>query len=331
MKAFPRLLRPRVRTADEIADEEPRGEPRPEVVEGRSVRWINIDAPRLADRQWLSETFGFHELDLEDVASHNQRPKVDAYDEYLFLVMQFPRFDKDVGRLHAAELDIFLGPDFVITLPNEEILPLPSLFERVRARQEIRDDLMGKGSGYLLYQILDRCVDASFPMLGQLGRKLRRLEDDIFEGGRSSAIVRELSNAKQEIINFRAVIRPQRAVFRSLERAKQRYLTDDLDIYFDDLTDASERIWDVLENFKEIAEGLESTNESVLSHRLNDGLRVLTAVSVILLPLTLLASIFGMNVVFPGESSPQAFWIILVAMALILVGMIAFFRRRGWL
>src|SRR5690606_8239512 len=124
------------------------------------------------------------------------------------------------------------------------------------------------------------------------GRKLRRLEDDIFEGGRSSEIVRDISNAKQEIINFRSVIRPQRAVFRSLERAKQRYLTEDLDIYFDDLTDASERIWDVLENFLEIIIGLESTNESVLSHRLNDVLRVLTAISVIVLPLTLIASVF---------------------------------------
>ena len=108
-------------------------------------------------------------------------------------------------------------------------------------------------------------------MLGQLGRKLPRLEDDIFEG-RSREIVRDISNAKQEIINFRAIIRPQRAVFRALERAKQGYFSEELDIYFDDLTDASERIWDVLENFKEIVEGLESTNESVLSHRLNDSL-----------------------------------------------------------
>ena len=330
MKAFPRLRRPRDPGSPAISDE-PRGEPRPEIIETRTLRWINIDEPRLADRQWLDENFPFHELDLEDVASHNQRPKVDEYDEYLFLVMQFPRFDKETGRLHAAELDIFLGPDYVITLPNEEILPLPALFERVQAREDVREQLMSKGSGYLLYEILDRCVDASFPMLGQLGRKLRRLEDDIFEGGRSDESVREISNAKQEIINFRAVIRPQRAVFRSLERAKQRYLTEDLDIYFDDLTDASERIWDVLENFKEIVEGLEGTNESVLSHRLNDGLRVLTAVSVILLPLTLMASIFGMNVHFPGESSPEAFWVIMAAMLVILVGMVAFFRRRGWL
>ena len=330
VRGLPSLLRGRSAEPAEPAEDEARGEPRAEVVEHAGLRWVNIDEPRLADRVWLAEEFGFHELDLEDVASHNQRPKVDVYDEYLFIVLQFPRFDKDTARLHAAELDIFIGPDYVITLPNELVLPLPTMFERARTRHDVREQLMAKGSGFLLYQILDRCVDAGFPMLGQLGRKLRRLDDDIFEGrGRES--VRDLSNAKQEIINFRAVIRPQRAVFRALERAKQQYFTEELDIYFDDLTDASERIWDVLENFKEIAEGLESTNESVLSHRLNDVLRVLTAFSVILLPLTLIGTVFGMNVHFPGESSPEAFWIILGVMAVILVGMVAFFRRRGWL
>ncbi len=332
MKAFPRLRRPPISPVAVLPADEPHAEPRPVVVEAARMRWINIDAPRLADRQWLAETFGFHELDLEDVASHNQRPKVDEYEDYLFLVMQFPRFDKESGRLHSAELDIFLGPDFVITLPNEEILPLPALFERVASREDVQAQLMSKGSGYLLYQILDRCVDASFPMLSQLGRKLRRLEDDIFEGGGSADIVRDISNAKQEIINFRAVIRPQRAVFRSLERAKQRYLTNELDIYFDDLTDASERIWDVLENFMEIVNGLESTNESVISHRLNDVLRTLTAVTVILLPLTLLTGFFGMNVDFPGqEHGALYFWGIVVTMLAIAVGMVAFFRRRGWL
>ena len=331
LRALPRRLRRSMTTPAGQGVDEPVLEPRAEVVETQALRWVNIEGPRLADRLWLSENFGFHELDLEDVASHNQRPKVDEYDEYLFLVMQFPRFVKERGRLHAAELDIFLGPDFVITLPNEEILPLPALFERAATRDDVREQLMSKGSGYLLYQILDRCVDASFPMLGQIGRKLRRLEDDIFEGGRSSEIVRDISNAKQEIINFRAVIRPQRAVFRALERAKQRYLTDELDIYFDDLTDASERIWDVLENFMEIVTGLESTNESVISHRLNDGIRVLSAFSVVVLPLTLLASIFGMNVQFPGESTATAFWLILGGMAIVLVGTVVFFRRRGWL
>jgi len=330
MKVLPRRLRRSVATPGADSVEASLPEARPQIIQAQALRWINIDEPRLADRLWLAENFDFHDLDLEDVASRNQRPKVDEYPDYLFLVMQFPRFDKVTGRLHAAELDVFIGRDYVITLPNEAILPLPQLFERAEAREDVREEIMTKGSGFLLYEILDRCVDASFPMLGALGRKLRELEDDIFEG-RSDEVVRDLSNAKQEIINFRAVIRPMRAVFRSLERAKQRYLTEELDIYFDDLTDAAERIWDVLENFKEIVEGLESTNESALSHRLNDGLRILTAVSVILLPLTLIASVFGMNVDFPGGESIATFWLIMVVMIVILVGMIVFFRRRGWL
>ncbi len=120
-------------------------------------------------------------------------------------------------------------------------------------------------------------------------------------------------------------------MFRALERAKQGYFGDELDVYFDDLTDASERIWDVLENFKEIAESLESSNESVLSHRLNDSLRILTAASVVLLPLTLIASVWGMNVPVPGEGAAGSFWFIMGVMAILLVGMVLYFRRRGWL
>jgi magnesium transporter len=330
MRVLPRRLRRSLTTPGREGTDEPVLQPRPQIIETDALRWIQIEEPRLADRMWLAENFDFHELDLEDVASRNQRPKLDEYPDYLFLVMQFPRFDRTTGRLHAAELDVFIGRDFVVTLPNEPIAPLPQLFERVESRADVREELMTKGSGFLLYEILDRCVDASFPMLGSLGRKLRELEDDIFEG-KSFEVVRDLSNAKQEIINFRAVIRPQRAVFRALERSKQRYLTAELDIYFDDLTDAAERIWDVLENFKEIVEGLEGTNESALSHRLNDALRVLTAFSVILLPQTLIASIFGMNVLFPGEGSAPAFWWLLAAMFLITLGLVAFFRRRGWL
>ena len=177
----------------------------------------------------------------------------------------------------------------MITLPNEQLQPVEYLFERCRANEEVREQHFSKGSGYLLYRIIDSCVDASFPMLRKMGNKLERIEEEIFEGGRPR-IVRDISNVKQEIINFRKIVRPQRATFRDLERNKARYIPDDLDIYFDDINDASERIWDMLENFKEVVEALESTNESVLSHRANEIFRVLTAFSVILLPLTLIAS-----------------------------------------
>jgi magnesium transporter len=318
----------RARLAEQRVPE--REESRVEIVEAPGLRWINIERPRQIDRAWLEERFEFHPLDYEDVFSRNQRPKVDEYDDYLFCVLHFPRYDKAVARLNAAELDLFVGPDFLITLPNEPIQPLEYLFERCRTNEELRESLFSKGPGYLLYKIVDDCVDASFPMLRKIGNKLERIEEDIFEG-KSSEVVRDISNAKQEIINFRKVIRPQRAAFADLERNKQRYIADDLDIYFDDIVDASERIWDMLENYKEVVEALESTNESALSHRVNEVLRVLTSISVIVLPLTLIASIWGMNVKVPGEGFRDAFYFVIAFMAAVLIGMVVYFRRRGWL
>jgi len=302
----------------------------PEIIEASGIRWIHIESPRTADRDWLEEHFDFHPLDYEDVFSRNQRPKLDQYDDYVFIVLQFPLFEKETGRILTAELDLFMGPDYLVTMPNMPLPPLSAMFERYREKDDLREEVFSKGTGYLLYKIVDTGVDASFPMLRKTALKLERLEDDIFEG-RSSEIVRELSDTKQEIINFRKIVRPQRAVLRDLERTKQRYLQEELEIYFDDISDAAERIWDTLENYKEVIEGLESTNEAVLSHQLNDSFRILTAASVVLLPLTLIASVFGMNVQFPGEGESITFYLILSLMAVLLVALVILFRRRGWL
>jgi magnesium transporter len=335
---MPNLPRPRLRRASRAGDQlvapspEPRG-PHVEEIAAEGLRWVKIDHPGPPEQQWLQENFEFHALDLEDVLSRNQRPKIDVYDDYLFIVLHFPVFDSAAGRLGAGELDLFVGPGFLITIPNQPLQPVEYLFERCRQKEELRDQLFSRGSGYLLYRIVDDGFDYCFPMLRKIGNKLDALEEQIFEGRSDQEIVRDISNVKQETISFRKVIRPQRPVLRDLERVKQRYLAEDLDleIYFDDIVDAHERIWDMLETYKEVGEALEETNESVISHRVNDILRVLTSISVIVLPLTLLASIWGMNVGVPGEGSDAAFWIIVGSMVVLLVGMLTAFRRRGWL
>jgi magnesium transporter len=166
-------------------------------------------------------------------------------------------------------------------------------------------------------------------MLRKIGNKLERLEEEIFEGN-SAEVVRDISNVKQEIINFRKIVRPQRSAVPRPRAQQARYIAEDLEIYFEDINDASERVWDMLENYKEVVEALEDTNESAIAHRTNETFRVLTAISVIVLPLTLVASIWGMNVGVPGEHDMTAFWAIIGFMAVLLGGMIAYFRRRGW-
>jgi magnesium transporter len=306
-------------------------EPRVEQIDHGGIRWINIEKPGPSEEAWLRDNFDFHELDLEDVRSRNQRPKIDEYDDYLFIVLHLAIFDKRVGRLNAAELDMFVGPDFIITLPNEELKPVEYLFERCKSHEETREQRMGQGTGYLLYTIVDDAFASFFPMLRKIGLKLDSIEEDIFEEERSREVVRDISNVKQEIINFRKIIRPQRAVLRDLERVKSRFLSEDLEVYFEDIVDASERMWDMLENYKEVVEALEATNESVISHNVNDVLRVLTIFSVFFLPLTLISGIFGMNNLIPGEQSALGFWLVIGGMVAIVASMFWYFRRRGWL
>ena len=336
MPNLPRLRRPRESPVGASQAAEPAA-PRIEQIQAAGLRWINIEHPGGPERAWLEEHFDFHALDIEDVLSRNQRPKIDEYPDYLFLVLHIPVFNQHAGRLGAGELDLFVGPDYVVTLPNQPLPPVEYLFERCRTDDALREKIFSRGAGYLMYRLVDDSFDYCFPMLRKVGNKLDALEDEIFEG-RSEDVVRDISNAKQEIINFRKVIRPQRPVLRDLEKVKTRYLASELDleIYFDDIVDAHERIWDMLENYKEVIVALEETNESKLSHRVNDSLRVLTAISVIVQPLTLIASIFGMNIGLPGGGEPAtdsilSFVVVIGIMLLILVGMATFFRRRRWL
>ncbi len=272
---MPNLPKPRLRRTARRGDlvsapaqAEPQ-RPNVEQIDSSGLRWVNIEHPGTLERTWLEDNFDFHALDLEDVLSRNQRPKIDVYDDYLFIVLHFPVFDPAAGRLGTGELDLFVGPGYLVTIPNQPLQPVEYLFERCRVKEELREQLFSRGSGYLLYRLVDDSFDYCFPMLRKIGNKLDALEDDIFEG-RSDEVVRDISNVKQEIINFRKVIRPQRPVLRDLEKVKQRYLATselDLEIYFDDIVDAHERIWDMLENYKEVIGALAETNESVISHR----------------------------------------------------------------
>jgi len=294
------------------------------------LTWIHFDRPTLEAVQALAELFGWHALDVEDVLSRRQRPKVDEYPDYLFGVLHFPVYDKAIQRLNAAELDLFVGNGYLVTLPNVELLPVTRLFARCQEDDELRDQLFSKGSGYLLYHILDDLFDYCFPILDKIGHKLDSIEDDMFEK-RAEEVVRDLSNVKQEIISYRKIIKPERSTLRVLERQIERFLPEDLELYFDDIVDAAERIWDLLDNYKEVVEALEDTNESVISHRQNDVLRILTVVSVVLLPLTLITGIFGMNVHFPGFDTAGAFWAIVGFMLGLAASLIAFFRYKRWL
>jgi magnesium transporter len=301
------------------------------------LTWIHVEAPTHEEVQLLAARFGWHPLDVEDVLSRRERPKVDAYTEgegagYLFAVLHFPVYDASVGRLNAGELDVFVGPDYLVTLPTVELKPLSRLFQRCFDNEEQRHSLFSRGSGRLLYEILDDLYDYCFPILDKIALKLRQIDEEIDDiAPRAKERVRDIHKVKQEIISYRKIVRPQRPTLRQLERGVERFLPEELELYFDDIVDASERIWDLLDNYKEVVEALEDTNESLISHQQNDILYVLTIFSVVMLPLTFITGLFGMNVHFPGYGSATGFVVTLSLMAVTIVAMLGFFRWKKWL
>src|ERR671910_1042597 len=252
---MPSLPRIRARSRDIVREVSAPPARQPAELAAHGLTWIHLDSPITEEATALAERFGWHPLDIEDVLSKRQRPKVDEYDDYRFVVLHFPVYDKAAKRLNAGELDVFLGPDYLVTLPTVELLPVTRLFQRCSDDLELRESLFGKGSGYLLYHVLDDLFDYCFPILDKIGHKLDRIEDELFEGA-AEEVVRDISNVKQEIISYRKIIKPERATLRLFERHVERFLPQDLELYFDDLVDASERIWDLLDNYKEVVEAL---------------------------------------------------------------------------
>src|SRR5947208_16736709 len=333
MPSLPRIRSRRVRPAGE-----PEVAQRPRLAElhGPNLTWIHLEAPSHEEANQLAKRFGWHPLDVEDVIKRRQRPKVDVYTEeegegYLFAVHHFPVYDTAIGRLNAGELDVFLGPDYLVTLPTVELRPVTLLFRRAYENEEFRRQLLARGTGRLFYEVLDDLYDYCFPILDKIGFKLEQIDEEIGAAEGAKGLVTDIHKVKQEIISYRKIIKPQRPTLRQLERSIERFLPEDLELYFDDIVDASERIWDLLDNYKEVVEALEDTNESLISHQQNDILYVLTVFSVVMLPLTFLTGFFGMNVHFPGFDSWGAFWGSLGLMAVTIVGMLAFFRWKRWL
>ena len=333
MPSLPRIRSRRVAPGTPVVETRPG----PAELRAGGVTWVHLLTPTSGEAQLLANRFGWHPLDVEDVLSRRQRPKIDVYHEdegsggYLFGVLHFPVYDKAVGRLNAGELDFFLGPDYLVTLPSVELRPVSLLFRRAAESEEFREQLLSRGSGRLLYEVLDDLYDYCFPILDKIGFKLEQVDESLGEEEGSRDLVTDIHKVKQEIISYRKIIKPQRPTLRQLERSIERFLPEELELYFDDIVDASERIWDLLDNYKEVVEALEDTNESLISHQQNDILYVLTIFLVVLTPLSFITGFFGMNVHFPGFNSWAAFVAAIVLMLVTVVGMLGFFRWKRWL
>ena len=275
------------------------------------LQWIDIESPDPIQLAKLKDKFGFHELDIEDCLSDNQRSKIDEYKDYLFIILHIPYYDKRKQRVVSEEIDIFIKNDTLVTVHWGKLKALKNFYEEIKKSKKTKTHIMGQGSGFLLYELIDHLFSSTFPMLDVIERNMTSLERDVFSLGRRKDMLRDILTLKKNIIAFRRIMSPQRGVVAQIEHKNQKFLPHALEIYFDDVVDKIEKIWSMLENLKELAESLQDTNESIISHTTNNVIKILTIFSVVMLPLTFVTGLYGMNVALPLANNPNTFILIM--------------------
>lgn len=292
------------------------------------LTWVDVIYPTRDEVHALGEHYSFHPLHIEDVLSRIQRPKLDDNEdeEYVFLVLHFPVFD-EVERLSViSEVDFFVGADFVVTFHDGHLRPMR------RLAQTAGDErgsalLLGRGSGFLLYRLIEALVNYCFPMLHRLDEKLDSVEEAMFKTD-TRHTVQELSYLRRDIIALRRILKPNIPVMRLLASREREFLRLDEEAYFGDLVDGLNRAWDMLEEQKEIIEGLDSTLFSLTSYRINQEMKLFTLITVILGPMTLITGILGMNVFIPNAENPYALPVVLMVMFVIGLALFFYFRSK---
>lgn len=303
-----------------------------ESVTWEGLTWTNIENPTQKEIKYLAENYPFHPLDLDDCVSRKQRPKLDVYQDYLFFIFHFSVYNKETRISTHDQVSTFLSDNYLITIHSGLLKPLSKLFRSCQTDEQAKRDNLSNGSGYLLYRILDRTIDAYFPIMDKILGLMEDIEDAVFDENIQSA--QELALLRRDIITQRRITFPLRTATVSLEVKIQKYCKIDMSVYFGDLLDHMNKICETLDDCKEAIEIFKDADFVLGTERLNRIMRILTVVATIVLPFMAISSVWGMNVYMPGSidsGSWMSFFLIIGAMVVIAGAMLYFFYRKKWI
>jgi magnesium transporter len=301
------------------------------IINTASVTWTNIVKPSWTDIDQLRDSYPhFHPLNLNDCMTDLEFPKLDHHDNYLFLVTQFPRWDASSLICQPAEVDIFITHGVLVTSHGGDLKPLNDLFASVQSDPVLREKLMSHGASPLLYEVLNALIQYCYPILHKVNQKIRHIEHDLFSAD-TPHILQEVALARRDVISLRHIVIPQIKVVYELEKGDWHFIHDDLDIYWGDIGDHLAQIGSMLDEQREVIAGLSETIDTLASHRIDEVVRLLTLVTLISVPITVIATVFGMNVALPYGSHHIPFYAINAIAILITILVLWYLRRKHWL
>lgn len=294
-----------------------------------TLRWLHIVSPSEEDLQYLKDNFYFHPLDIEDCRSINQRPKIDIYDDYYFLILHFPNFDRRNTFLSTKEVKIFWGEDFIITIGQSHWV-VAEMFEDAKKKLSNKEEFDIGTSDALLYRILEKLMTSSLNIIRRIGLEVDQISDDLFSK-RAQKTIERISITRKNLILLNTIFKPQLPLFHKFESGQIEGYAESMEEYWGNILDYYQKVWDMTEDYAEIIEGLSKTFDSLQTNKINEIMKILTFFSTILLPLTFITGLYGMNVGLPLQNDPRSFWIIMVTMLVVVFTMLLYFKRKRWL
>lgn len=307
-------------SAQEIADA---------VLDPSSLVWLDIVDVEESDIDLLTTVFNLHELTIEDTIMANVRPKVEKFRDYLFLILFSLEKHSSLqkGKARATELDCCLGRNFVITFHSQPLTQISACKERIRKQSPI----IMHGADMLLYSILDACIDSYFPVIDEFDNLVDEMSDELFKDPTQETL-HKIYNLKNEVMYLRRTIGPQADIISLMARGDFEFISPSNTIYFRNIFDNLVRLNDVVGTSRDIITGAMEAYVSVVSNRLNEIMKTLTVIATIMMPLTLIASIYGMNFKhMPELNSKFGYPAILLLMTSVTVVMLVYFKRKKWL
>jgi magnesium transporter len=304
-----------------------------ETVAWGDLVWTDIVKPTQREMDYLAKNFPFHPLDLDDCLSRMQRPKIDEYKDYLFFIFHYSIYNRETRVSTHDQVAVFIGDKYLVTVHSGGLKTLVNFFRECKIDEDVRKENFSQGSGFLLYRILDRAIDAYFPILDKILSLTEDMEDKVFDENVEAA--QELATLRRDIITQRRIMFPSRVIMADLEGKLKRFTRTDISVYYGDLMDHFNKICETLDEMREIIEVYKDTDFILGTDRLNRVMRVLTIISTIMLPLIVLSGLWSMNVPLPFGADPGGhhyfFFVIAAALLVVVLVMLYAFHRKRWI
>lgn len=324
------------------------------------ISFINVSKPTAAQIEFLNKNFGFSMLNLEDYLYKTQIPKIEIYKDYSLVVMDIPYIEKGrreggstkpslipnvlsgrvlptfpklprKKRISVGEVDFFIGKDYIVVLHDEKTPQIDELFEMCKITSKHRDELMGQGAVYLFYRIIDILVDSSFSYVEDITNTIDYIDRKL-EESTSASVIEDISMTRRNIVVFETMVKPALPIFADLEKGKYPKLNGEMTPYWSNILDHLQKIWERLEDNKELIHGIASSHESILSNRNNELVKFFTIITSVSFPFVIVNNLYSMNV--KGLPFSDQIWIVPILFFVIFlggVGVVAYFKYRDWL